>query len=74
MSKTRKEDILQMSDEDIRMKIQDDRDNLRRMRFNHAISPLDNPVSLRNLRREIARLNTELNKRATEASKPAPSK
>ena len=68
MSKTRKEDILQMSDEDIRMKIRDDQDNLRRMRFNHAISPLDNPLSLRSLRREIARLNTELNKRQQKAS------
>jgi large subunit ribosomal protein L29 len=68
MSKTRKEDILQMSDEDIRMKISDDRENLRRMRFNHAISPLDNPMSLRSLRREIARLNTELNVRAAAAA------
>jgi large subunit ribosomal protein L29 len=68
MSKTRKEDILQMSEEDIRMKIRDDQDNLRRMRFNHAISPLDNPLSLRSLRREIARLTTELNKRQQKAS------
>jgi large subunit ribosomal protein L29 len=68
MSKTRKEDILQMSDEDIRMKISDDRENLQRMRFNHAISPLDNPMSLRSLRREIARLNTELNVRAAAAA------
>lgn len=57
-----------MSDEDIRMKISDDRENLRRMRFNHAISPLDNPMSLRSLRREIARLNTELNVRAAAAA------
>lgn len=57
-----------MSDEDIRMKISDDRENLQRMRFNHAISPLDNPMSLRSLRREIARLNTELNVRAAAAA------
>ncbi len=57
-----------MSDEDIRMKISDDRENLQRMRFNHAISPLDNPMSLRSLRREIARLNTELNVRADGAA------
>ncbi len=72
MSKTRKEDILQMSDEDIRLKIHDDRENLRRLRFNHAISPLDNPMTLRNLRREVARLNTELkfrNKSAVQTVK-----
>jgi large subunit ribosomal protein L29 len=68
MSKTRREDILQMSDEDIRLKISDDKENLLRMRFNHAISPLDNPLSVRLLRREIARLNTELNNRAKAAA------
>lgn len=57
-----------MSDEDIRLKISDDKENLLRMRFNHAISPLDNPLSVRLLRREIARLNTELNNRAKAAA------
>ena len=57
-----------MSDEDIRLKIRDDKENLLRMRFNHAISPLDNPLSVRLLRREIARLNTELNNRAKAAA------
>ena len=57
-----------MSDEDIRLKISDDKENLLRMRFNHAISPLDNPLSVRFLRREIARLNTELNNRAKAAA------
>ena len=57
-----------MSDEDIRLKISDDKENLLRMRFNHAISPLDNPLSVRLLRIEIARLNTELNNRAKAAA------
>lgn len=71
MSKTRKEDILQMSDEDLRMKIKDDRENLLKMRFNHAISPMDNPLAIRNLRKEIARLNTELNVRTRAVSETA---
>jgi large subunit ribosomal protein L29 len=31
--------------------------------FNHAISPIENPIQLRYMRRNIARLLTELNKR-----------
>ncbi len=60
-----------MSDEDLRMKIKDDRENLLKMRFNHAISPMDNPLAIRNLRKEIARLNTELNVRTRAVSETA---
>ncbi len=37
--------------------------NLERMRMNHAVSPLDNPMQIRYSRRLIARLKTELSKR-----------
>lgn len=40
---------------------------LRKMRFNHTISPLDNTNVLKNIRRDIARLKTEV--RARELSK-----
>ncbi len=33
------------------------------MKLNHAISPLDNPMQIKAIRREIARLNTELRRR-----------
>jgi large subunit ribosomal protein L29 len=34
-----------------------------RLKLNHAVSPLDNPLKLRHSRRNIARMNTELVKR-----------
>lgn len=63
MAKTRKEDIKQLSIEDLREKIAADQELLTKLRFNHAVSPLDNPLLIRNTRREIARLTTELNMR-----------
>ncbi len=36
------------------------------MKMAHAISPLDNPIQLRTLRRSIARLATELTKRQAQ--------
>ena len=33
------------------------------LKMAHAISPLDNPIQLRSVRRDVARLATELTKR-----------
>jgi large subunit ribosomal protein L29 len=33
------------------------------LKMAHAISPLDNPIQLRNVRRSVARIATELTKR-----------
>jgi large subunit ribosomal protein L29 len=34
----------------------------KKLNFTHALSPLDNPQSIRSLRRDIARLKTQLRK------------
>ena len=36
------------------------------LKMAHAISPLENPVQLRGLRRSVARIATELTKRESE--------
>jgi len=36
---------------------------LKKLEFAHAISPLENPMSIRSLRKDIARLKTELRSR-----------
>ncbi|HRH47970.1 MAG TPA: 50S ribosomal protein L29 [Panacibacter sp.] len=48
---------------DINARIQEDKLRLKKLEFAHAISPLENPISIRDLRLDIARLNTELRKR-----------
>ena len=65
MSKTIdfKKSIQGLSEEDLRARIKEDELRLKKLEFSHAISPLENPMSIRNLRRELARLKTELNKK-----------
>lgn len=65
MSKTVdfKKSIQQLSEQDLKARIAEDEQRLKKLEFAHAISPLENPVSIRNLRRELARLKTEVNKK-----------
>lgn len=52
-----------MSVEDLKARVQEDELRLKKMEFAHAISPLENPMSIRQFRRDIARIKTELKKR-----------
>ncbi|MDE3234884.1 MAG: 50S ribosomal protein L29 [Bacteroidota bacterium] len=52
-----------MSENDLKARIQEDQLRLKKLEFAHAISPLENPMSIRGLRKDIARLKTELQKR-----------
>ena len=49
---------------DLKAKIQEDQLRLKKLEFAHAISPLENPMNIRGLRRDVARLQTELKKKA----------
>jgi len=56
-----------MNASDLKARIQEDELRLKKLEFSHAISPLENPMSIRGLRKELARLKTELQKRTLEA-------
>jgi large subunit ribosomal protein L29 len=49
--------------EDLEARIEDNEMRIRKMSFAHTITPLENPMSIRALRRDVARMKTELNKR-----------
>jgi large subunit ribosomal protein L29 len=49
-----------LSETDLKAKIAEDELRLKKLSFAHAISPLENPQSIRSLRRDIARLKTTL--------------
>ncbi|MGC4101917.1 50S ribosomal protein L29 [Ferruginibacter sp.] len=51
-----------LSEADLKAKIQEDELRLKKLTFAHAISPLENPQSIRSLRRDVARLKTALRK------------
>ena len=48
---------------DIKARIDEDQLRLKKLEFAHTISPLENPMSIRGLRQDIARLKTELKKK-----------
>lgn len=52
-----------LNETDLNARIKEDRMRLKKLEFAHAISPLENPLSIRGLRTDIARLKTELRKR-----------
>ena len=52
-----------MSEVDLKSRIKEDELRLKKLTFAHAISPLENPMSIRDLRKDVARLKTELHKR-----------
>ena len=52
-----------LSEGDLKARITEDELRLKKLSFAHAISPLENPMNIRGLRREIARLKTELRKK-----------
>ncbi len=56
-----------LNENDLRARIQEDELRLKKLEFAHAISPLESPVNIRGLRREIARLKTELRRKQLEA-------
>jgi large subunit ribosomal protein L29 len=56
--------LKEMSEADLKARIQEDELRLKKLEFAHAISPLENPMSIRTLRKDIARLKTELKQKA----------
>jgi large subunit ribosomal protein L29 len=56
-----------LNEVDLNARIKEDTLRLKKLEFAHAISPLENPVSIRLLRKDIARLKTELTKKQVKA-------
>ncbi|PTX15184.1 LSU ribosomal protein L29P [Pontibacter mucosus] len=61
-------EITALSAEDLQEKLNTEKANLQNMRFAHAISPLENPMKIRETKRLIARLSTEVRRREIEAN------
>lgn len=52
-----------LSDSDLKVRLEEDKLRLKKLEFAHAISPLENPMTIRGVRRDIARVKTEIRKR-----------
>ncbi len=53
--------------EDLRSELAETETQYQKMKFDHATKGLDNPLALREVRRDIARLNTEIRSRELES-------
>ena len=52
---------------DLEARISEDEMRLKKLKFSHAISPVENPMTIRGLRRDLARLKTLLKQKKAEA-------
>ncbi len=59
-------DIRNMSVEDLQSKIAETEKQYQTLRMGHKISPVENPISVREQRREIARYKTILTEKLAE--------
>ncbi|MEO6962337.1 MAG: 50S ribosomal protein L29 [Puia sp.] len=55
--------VKDLSETDLVSRIREDELRLKKLKFAHAISPLESPVTIRLLRKDIARLKTSLTKK-----------
>ena len=56
-------EIRQLSDTDLTERIVAEREALAKLRFNHTVAGLETTTALKNQKRDVARLLTELNAR-----------
>ncbi len=57
------EDYRSLSDEALVDRMNAEVDRLNKLKFSHAVHPIENPMAIRTVRREIAQLKTEHRKR-----------
>lgn len=56
-------EIREFTTKELEERIDTEKTMLTRLKLNHAVSPLDNPLKIKQTRKNIARLMTELRKR-----------
>ncbi len=59
-------EIFELTDKELKERLDNEKDYMSRLRLNHAISPLDNPNKIVETRRRIARMMTETTRRQKE--------
>ncbi len=55
--------LKEMSEADLTSRIEEDELRVKKLKFAHAVSPIENPMNIRGVRKDIARLKTELRKK-----------
>ena len=56
-------EILELSTEELAARLGEEKTILTKLKFAHAVSAIENPTRITKVRKDVARLNTELTKR-----------
>lgn len=62
-------EISELATKELQERLVAEKDNLQKMKINHSVSPLDNPSKIKQTRKNVARINTELRNREINAVK-----
>jgi large subunit ribosomal protein L29 len=60
------QEIRDLSADQLKEQIAQERERLLRLKFAHAVSPIENPLRIRAARKQIARLLTELTVKSSQ--------
>jgi large subunit ribosomal protein L29 len=61
--KKKKDDLKDLTALELQDKLQAEREAMGKLRFNHAVSPVESPARLKSTRRNVARILTEVRRR-----------
>jgi large subunit ribosomal protein L29 len=61
--KAKVDDYRSLDNEGLTNKISEEELRLKKVKFSHAVNPIENPLVIKQMRRQIARLKTENRKR-----------
>ena len=63
-------ELQDFSQEELEQQLEETRAQYQTMKFDHAVSGIDNPMRLREVRRDIARIQTEIRRRQLADATP----
>lgn len=61
--KQKKDELKDLTELELQDKLQSEREAMGKLRFNHAVSPVESPARLRSTRKNVARVLTEIRRR-----------
>lgn len=56
-------EILELNTEELVARLSEEKANLTKLKFAHTVSAIENPTRITKVRKDIARINTEITKR-----------
>ncbi len=65
-------ELRQLSDAELKKRIQEEQENLANLRFQKVIGQLENPMKIRQIKRDIARMYTVLRERSLQQNTQQP--